>query len=465
MQPPLSVESLASSGIRQIAITWVNHAGASLVKVVPLRQLQHAIDAGVGFSPVSDAFRTDGVIDPTHRCARPDGDLRLRADPASIAILDPVHGWAWAAGDRWERDRTAYKADQRQFCRRMGESLEDAGLSMTAGFELEWFLLTPVGNGSPQPVIPGGPYGADRLIEGMDYATALLHALDQADVPWIQFHPEYGPSQFELSFSPDHPLKAADLLIRARLVVQRVTRTFGWMASFSPKPRLDSVGNGGHVHFSVRDEEGPLLENGQGPAGLRPRGEALIAGLLHRLPSLVALASPSPVSFLRLVPSTWSAPFQVWGIENREAALRLIPSAPNHCPAHLEVKAVDPTTNPYLLLGALQALVIDAVANPLPLPDPCVGDPATCVNSSDLQRLPDTLAEARQAFEADDVLLNAMGLVLHGSLLDSMTAEIKRVEDFTAQQQVDDLCWWPVVGGYWPRSDHSAVGVTGSLNK
>ena len=129
------------------------------------------------------------------------------------------------------------------------------------------------------------------------------------------------------------------------------------------------------------------------------------------------------------------------------------------------MKAVDPTTNPYLLLGALQALVIDAVANPLPLPDPCVGDPATCVNSSDLQRLPDTLAEARQAFEADDVLLNAMGLVLHGSLLDSMTAEIKRVEDFTAQQQVDDLCWWPVVGGYWPRSDHSAVGVTGSLNK
>ena len=115
-----SLEALSAKGVRQIAITWDNHAGESLVKVVPLRRWQLAIDVGVGFSPISDAFRSDGIIDPAHRLTRPDGDLRLKADPSSLAMLDPDQGWAWAAGERWNRNSSsAYEADQRHFCRRM----------------------------------------------------------------------------------------------------------------------------------------------------------------------------------------------------------------------------------------------------------------------------------------------------------------------------------------------------------
>ena len=442
-----SLEALSARGVRQIAITWDNHAGESLVKVVPLRRWQLAIDVGVGFSPISDAFRSDGIIDPAHRLTRPDGDLRLKADPSSLAMLDPDQGWAWAAGERWNRNSSsAYEADQRHFCRRMGETLQRTGLSLTAGFELEWVVITPDNDGSPKAVIAGGPYGADRLIEGLDYASALLEALDAADVDWLQFHPEYGPSQFELSFAAQDPLQAADQLIRARLVIQRVTRRFGWFSSFSAKPRLDWVGNGGHLHFSVRDAKGPLLQGGSGPYGLRPEGEALIAGVLEQLPGLVALASPSPVSYLRLVPSSWSAPFQVWGMENREAAVRFIPTATDQSAAHLEIKAVDPTANPYLLLGALQAQVLDAMRNKRILPPEQIGDPAL-VTDHFISRLPASLVEARMALKSDDVLLEAMGPLLHGSLLDSLAAEIHRVETKSEEQQVSDSCWWPIVGG------------------
>ena len=171
----------------------------------------------------------------------------------------------------------------------------------------------------------------------------------------------------------------------------------------------------------------------------------MIAGLLQRLPALIALASPSPVSYLRLRPSTWSPPYQVWGVENREAALRLIPTAPDHCAAHLEIKAVDPTTNPYLLLGALQALVIDAVTHPCPLPDPIVGDPAAMDPVP--VRIPSSLAEARTAFSQDNVLKTAMGELLHCSLLDSFAAEIQCVEDLAPEEMVANACWWPLVGG------------------
>ena len=100
MSKPLSpaVAALADQGIRWVAITWVNHAGAPLVKVVPLAAFDGAVAVGVGFSPVSDAFRADGAIDPAHRLARPDGDLRLRADAAALARLEPGSGWAWAPG-------------------------------------------------------------------------------------------------------------------------------------------------------------------------------------------------------------------------------------------------------------------------------------------------------------------------------------------------------------------------------
>ena len=443
----LSLEALVARGVRQIAITWDNHAGESLVKVVPLRHWQHAVDIGVGFSPISDAFRSDGIIDPAHRLTRPDGDLRLKADPSSLAMLDPDQGWAWAAGERWNRNSCdAYEADQRHFCRRMGDTLHREGLSLTAGFELEWVVITPDNDGSPKAVIAGGPYGADRLIEGLDYASALLEALYAADVDWLQFHPEYGPSQFELSFGAQAPLQAADQLIRARLVIQRVTRRFGWYSSFSAKPRLDWVGNGGHLHFSVRDVQGPLLQDGPGPYGLRPEGQALIAGVLEQLPGLVALASPSPVSYLRLVPSSWSAPFQVWGMENREAAVRLIPTTVDQSPAHLEIKAVDPTANPYLLLGALQAQVLDALRHERSLPAEQSGDPAL-VKDRTIGRLPSSLVEARTALEHDEVLLQAMGPLLHGSLLDSLAAEIRNAETKSAEQQANERCWWPIVGG------------------
>ena len=442
----LSLDALSAKGVRQIAITWDNNAGESLVKVVPLRRLQLAIDVGVGFSPISDAFRSDGIIDPAHRLTRPDGDLRLKADPKSLAVLEPDKGWAWAAGERWNRSGEPYGADQRHFCRRMGEKLHADGLSLTAGFELEWVVVSPDSDGSPKAVISGGPYGADRLIEGLDYASALLEALDAADVDWIQFHPEYGPSQFELSFAAEAPLHVADQLIRARLVIQRVTHRFGWYSSFSAKPRLDWVGNGGHLHFSVRDDQGPLLQDGPGAYGLRPEGEALIAGMLEQLPALVALASPSPVSYLRLVPSSWSAPFQVWGMENREAAIRLIPTAVDQSAAHLEIKAVDPTANPYLLLGALQAQVLDALRHQRSLPAEQTGDPAL-VSDHNIARLPASLVEARMALEQDVVLREAMGPLMHGSFLDSLAAEIHRMEHFSAEQQVGERCWWPIVGG------------------
>ncbi len=68
---------------------------------------------------------------------RPDGDLRLRADAGALALLEPVNGWAWAPGERYERSGLAYPIHQRLFCRRQQEGLQQRGVELRAGFELE----------------------------------------------------------------------------------------------------------------------------------------------------------------------------------------------------------------------------------------------------------------------------------------------------------------------------------------
>src|SRR5262249_50952619 len=86
-------------------------------------------------------------------------------------------------------------------------------------------------------------------------------------------------------------------------------------------------------------------------------GEAVAAGVLAALPALVGVGSPSVASYLRLVPSHWAGAYQVWGKENREAALRLVTgsSGEQDVRANIEVKCFDLAANPYLAIGAVLA--------------------------------------------------------------------------------------------------------------
>nr|WP_255510840.1 hypothetical protein [Cyanobium sp. LEGE 06113] len=109
------------------------------------------------------------------------------------------------------------------------------------------------------------------------------------------------------------------------------------------------------------------------------------------------LACALAVSYRRLAPGRWAAPFQVWGVENREAALRLIPASAVGEPAHLELKVSDLSANPYLLLGAVLAVIEASLQTPRPLPAPVSGDPSH-MDDGTAPRLPKDLAAATAAF-------------------------------------------------------------------
>ena len=194
-----------------------------------------------------------------------------------------------------------------------------------------------------------------------------------------------------------------------------------------PKPFADQAGNGCHIHFSAWDASGEvnLFYDSQDVYGLSQTGYSFIAGVLEHLPGLVALTCPSVNSYRRLQPRSWSSAFTCYGPDNREAALR-IPSpfwGDEEASVNLELKPSDSSANPYIALGGLIAAGLDGVEREfLPKEGQLVDvDPATLtpeeLERRGIQRLPPNLAEAIEAMERDQVLLEALGSDLARSYL------------------------------------------------
>ena len=84
------------------------------------------------------------------------------------------------------------------------------------------------------------------------------------------------------------------------------------------------------------------------PVG-RP-GYHFIGGLLAHLPALVALTCASVNSYRRLAPQMWSSAYTVYGMDNREAAVRICSPMRDDpgSSVNLELKPSDSSANPYL---------------------------------------------------------------------------------------------------------------------
>ncbi|SDJ87701.1 glutamine synthetase family protein [Streptomyces indicus] len=412
---------LEAAGVHAIALTWVDVAGHTRVKTVPLARLREAAEQGVGMSPVFDVYLVDDSITTSAHIGGPDGDLRLRPDLTRLTPLAAQPGWAWAPVDRFHQDGRPYEACQRQFARAMVRRAAEQGIELRMGFETEWVVRR-----GDAYACTGAAYGMARVVELSAYLDALLTALRDQGVEVLQLHPEYGDGQFELSCGPTDPVGAADQAVLVRETVRAVSLAHGLTAWFGPAVEAGRTGNGRHLHLSLWSGGRNLCGGGDGPFGMTDACEPFLTGILAELPALLALGAPSPASYLRLEPSRWAGAFQCWGLENREAALRFIAGTnPN-----AEIKCFDPAANPYLVVGAVIAAGLAGLESRLALPTPVVGDP---VRRGE-RRLPTSLTAAVARFAESRVLREALGEALAEAVIAVRTAEEKLFEGARPQE-------------------------------
>jgi glutamine synthetase len=432
---------LAGRGVRAVALTWVDNAGVTRVKTVPVDRLPEAAAWGVGMSPVFDVFCVDDSITTSQHIGGPVGDLRLHPDLDRLNALAAQPGWAWAPVDRWTQEGEPYVACQRAFARRQAERAAAAGLELRMAYEVEWFVGQP--GDDPAAACAGPAYGMTRVIELSDYVRDLLAALATEGVAVEQFHPEYAAGQLELSVAPADTVGAADLNVLVRQTIRGVAARHSLRVSFAPVVVAWQVGNGGHLHFSAWADGHNLFAGGDGPHGMTARGESILAGLLDRLPALVGISAPSPASYLRLVPQRWAGAFQCWGRENREAGLRFVtgPAGNRESAANVEVKCADPAANPYLLAGAVAAIITESVDAGLRLPPEVTVDPAGLPGPEQPPRLPTALPEAVSRLEGDHGLREAMGPELFEAYLAVRRAETELFASRVPEEVVAATRW------------------------
>ena len=363
--------ALADRGARILRGTFVDSAGVLRARQVPIERAVAFATDGLGTSPAISGFCADDAIELGEH-AGPVGDLRLVADLGAAALLtDEV---AWAPTDLRDQEGAPWPTCPRRALRHQLSLAAERDLALRTGIEIEFVLFDEA---TGRPLATQG-YGASSLDAHEALVDDATLALGAAGLEVLQLHGEAGSGQFEVSFAARDPLATADGNVLARMVLSAAARRHGALASFSPKAEVDGFGSGAHHHLSLALGGQPLLFGGSGPHGMRPGGEAVIAGLVAALPELVGALSPSAPSALRLGPGAWSGAFACWGLENREAAVRLCAgSRANHFDGHLECKTVDPSANPYVVGALLVGTVLEALEAPSALPTEVTVDPAT----------------------------------------------------------------------------------------
>jgi len=349
------------------------------------------------------------------------GDLMIVPDPAAEVRVDfgddspPEH---FFLGDIRQTNGAPWECCPRQFLRRAVNALEDAaGLSLVAAFEQE-FVYTGVEDR------PDHSYslGAFRR-QGM-FGEVLIAALRAAGAEPDTFLPEYGDRQFEVTVAHAPAPVAADRAVITRELARAAAHRLGHRAIFSPMPEAGGMGNGVHIHMSLRDEAGtPVMHAPGGRLGLSEPARHFCAGVLHHLPAIAAITAPSPVSYLRLIPDRWAPTSIDIAQQDRGVALRVCPVFAAETQEetarqyHVEFRVSDASASPHMALGALLFAGADGLRRSLPLAE--AGAPAA--------PLPRSLAEALDAIERSEPVQGWFGPVFLDAYLRHKRGELQHV--------------------------------------
>jgi glutamine synthetase len=415
MTPEEIVSEANEQGLQLVRFLYCDNGGVIRGKSTHVGQLARRISSGIGLVKGMQSFTSLDSLAPDATYG-PVGEIRLVPDPDTFVVLPYAPRSGQMIANMVELDHKPWALDPRNFLQRMVAAAAAKGLAFDAAFENEFFLAYRRDDGFV-PVDRSLCFSAIGMESTEPVIQDIIAALTAQGLTVELSHPELGWGQQELSIHHAPALRAADNQITYRQTVRAVAAQHGMVASLAPKPWADQAGSGAHLHWSVwnADHTVNVLADSGAPDGLTTLARHAIAGVVTHLPGLLGLTTPSVNSFRRLQPHYWSSAYTAWGIENREAAVR-VPSRywdDEAGSTNLELKASDASANPYIALGGLIAAALDGIEHGLDPGDPVDQDPGNLTDAEreqrGIRRFPLTASEALDELERDAVLGGALG--------------------------------------------------------
>jgi glutamine synthetase len=443
-----ALEMAQAEGLELIRFLYADHGGIIRGKSTAVGFLPERIDSGIGHTVAMMAMSMLDTLQPVAGLG-PVGEVRIKPDPATLVALPYAPGAGAMLADLVKPDGTPWEACARTFLKQAVAALAAQGYAMTAAFEPEFTLGTrepdPDGPDRLVPVDDSLCYSATGFHQAHEFIIELVRALGAQGLQVEHYYPELGHGQQEVSIRHAPALRAADNHVLYRETVRGLAIRRGLWASLAPKPIADQAGNGAHLHASLTDVKADgcagstaVFADSTDRYGLSETGYHFIGGVLAHLPALVALTCGSVNSYRRLQPQFWSSAYTVYGMDNREAAIRIC-SPLQGDPAssvNLELKPSDSSANPYLALGAFIHAGLDGIRRNLAPGQPVDVDPATMTqaerHAAGARRLPESLSDALDNLEADKLLMDALGPLRSAAYLAVKRAEAATFESTDA---------------------------------
>ncbi|WP_373751969.1 type I glutamate--ammonia ligase [Jeotgalibaca porci] len=417
--------------VRYLRLMFTDILGTIKNMEVPISQLEKVLDNKMMF----DGSSIEGFvrIEESDMYLYPDLDTWL------------VFPWGSEQGkiarlicDVYKPDGTPFAGDPRNNLKRVLRKMEDMGFTdFNLGPEPEFFLFKTDENGKPTFDLndEGGYFDLAPTDLGEDCRREIVLELEELGFEIEASHHEVAPGQHEIDWKYSRALEACDNIQTFKLIVKTVARKHGLHATFMPKPVFGVNGSGMHCNMSLFNEEGNTFYDADSESGLSDTAYKFIAGLLHHAKAYTAICNPIINSYKRLVPGYEAPVYIAWSTQNRSPLIRI--PASRGLSTRVELRSVDPSTNPYLALSTLLAAGLDGIASDIELPAPIDRNiyimDAEDREANGIYDLPKNLAEAVEELKNNPLILDALGDHISRSFI-----EAKEIEIATYISQVTD---------------------------
>src|SRR5882757_5004932 len=295
---------VADRQIRFIRFWFTDILGQLKSFSINAAELDDAFEAGMGF----DGSSITGFN------AIEESDMIAMPDPSTFAVLPwrpEEQGVGRMFCDVITPERTPYEGDPRHVLRRAVERARAMGFdTFNVGPELEYFLFRD--SRSTEVLDQGGYFDLTTLDAGSDVRRETVLALEQLGIHVEYTHHEVGPSQHEIDMRYADAMKMADDCM-----------TYGWHATFMPKPLFGENGSGMHTHMSLFKDGANAFFDENDPYFLSDVGKAFIAGQLKHAREISSIFAQWVNSYKRLVPGFEAPVYVAWSRRNRSALVRV----------------------------------------------------------------------------------------------------------------------------------------------
>jgi glutamine synthetase len=353
------LKSAKENQVRYVRLQFTDMLGTVKNVEIPIDNLEWALSNNVLFdgSSVLGFVRID------------EADMYLYPDLNTWLILE----WEKIANgkvarlicDVYTADRKPFEGDPRFILKRNLKKLKELGFdTFNVGVEPEFFLFRLDSCNKPTLEFSdsGGYFDMAPMDGSEDVRREIVLELEKMNFKMEVSHHEVAFGQHEINFHYDNALEACDNIQTFKIVVKNVARRFGFHATFMPKPIMGINGSGMHSNLSISDKDGNNMfydestENQLSEIALQ-----FIAGVMRYAQEYTLITNPLVNSYKRLVPGYEAPSYISWSDLNRSTMIRIPASRGNA--TRIEVRSVDPSSNPYLAMSVLLASGLDGITN------------------------------------------------------------------------------------------------------